>query len=273
MSDKNNSIIPIIIAFFLIILVGFFTFLKLDAPKKEEAEKTAPEVALSDEFKKTRQIDSASLAKKISQRENGIIIDARDEEDYKKDHILDSQNIPISSLGVAMVSYEKEIPYIIMDYDGTAPSLMLIDSIIKELGFSNVMYLQGGFAQWKKNFYPTVSEGDPTSFTDQSKVTYISSDELKNMMEQSSAPLIIDVRKSNQFQQGHIKGAINIFLDELEEKRSEITLGKKIVLYDNDGLWAFKASVRLFDMSFFNTLSLSDGLNEWKEKGYEVVQL
>lgn len=270
MTDKNNNIFPIVVAFFLILLVGFFTFLKLDTPKKEEKIKTAPETGLSDEFKKTKQLDSVNLAKKISQKEKVVIIDARDEEDYRKDHILNSQNIPIASLGIDMMSYEKEAPYVIMDYDGSAPSLMLIDSIMKELGFSNVMYLQGGFSQWKKDFYPTVSEGDPNSFTDQSKVTYISSDELKNMMEKSADLIIIDVRKPNQFQQGHIKGAINIFLDELEKKRGEIPLGKKIALYDNDGLWAFKASVRLFDMSFFDTLSLSDGLDEWKNKGYEI---
>lgn len=271
MPDKNQNLIPFAIGFLLILLVGFITFLKLDFPEKKKTEETALIQGLPDEFKKTRQIENSELAKKIHQRNDATVIDTRNEESYKTDHILDSQNIPLASLGVSLAAYNKESSYVIVDYDGSSQSIVQIESIVRELGFSHVLYLHGGFSGWKAKFYPTVAEGDPASFADQSKVTYVSSDELKNMMEQSSNLLIIDVRKSNQFQQGHLKGAINIFLDELEKRRGEITPGKKIVLYDNDGLWAFKAAVRLFDMSFLDILALSDGLDEWKGRGYEIT--
>jgi rhodanese-related sulfurtransferase len=58
----------------------------------------------------------------------------------------------------------------------------------------------------------------------------------------------------------------------LEKRKKDIPIGKKIVLYDNDGLGAFKAGVRLFDMGFFNTFTLSDGLDAWKKKNYELVK-
>jgi len=83
---------------------------------------------------------------------------------------------------------------------------------------------------------------------------------------------ILDVRKNATFSEGHIKNAANIFLDDLETKYRDIPMGKEIVVYDNDGLWAFKAAVRLFDLGVFDVHALSDGLDRWKQKGYEIVK-
>jgi len=95
---------------------------------------------------------------------------------------------------------------------------------------------------------------------------------LKKIMVEESNLYIVDVRKKGQFDEGHLNGAVNIFLDELENRHAEIPLGKKIILCDNDGMWAFQGAVRLFDMGIMNVFALSDGLNVWKQKGYEIVK-
>jgi 3-mercaptopyruvate sulfurtransferase SseA len=45
-----------------------------------------------------------------------------------------------------------------------------------------------------------------------------------------------------------------------------------VVLYDNNGLWAFMGAVRLYDMGFFNILAMSDGLDGWKSNKFELVK-
>jgi rhodanese-related sulfurtransferase len=148
----------------------------------------------------------------------------------------------------------------------------LTENVLPKNGINNVYYLAGGFSGWKNQEMTTISGGDPFSITDQAKVSYINSDELKKEIENNGNLYIIDLRKSDAFAEGHIKNATNIYLGDLEARQKEIPLGRKIVLVDNDGLWAFKGAVLLFDMNVFNVFSLSDGLDSWKEKNYEVVK-
>jgi len=61
-------------------------------------------------------------------------------------------------------------------------------------------------------------------------------------------------------------------LDDLEKEKAKIPLGRKVVLYDNNGLWAFMGAVRLYDMGFFNILAMSDGLEGWKNNKFELVK-
>jgi rhodanese-related sulfurtransferase len=148
----------------------------------------------------------------------------------------------------------------------------LATSILPQSGFKNVFYLSGGFTEWKDENNGTASAGDPSSFSDQAKVNFIKGDDLKKAIDNNEDLLIIDLRKEAAFSGGHIKNAINIYLGDLEKRRSEIPLGKKVVLVDNDGLWAFQGAVRLFDAGVFNVFALSEGLDAWKQKGYEVVK-
>jgi hydroxyacylglutathione hydrolase len=143
---------------------------------------------------------------------------------------------------------------------------------LEDNGISNFSYLKGGFSGWKSGYNATVSEGDPNSFLDQAKVKYISSDELNKIMGTEKNIYLIDLRSNSQFTDGHIKGSANIPLNNLENEENKIPLGKKIVLYDTDGLGAFKGAVRLSDLGFFNVLNLSDGFEVWKKKGFEITK-
>lgn len=271
--NKNNNLVALIIGFVLILLIAAVTIFRSPLVKNNSTSKNAPAPdPVTENLKKATKITSAELAKKILDREDIILLDIRDSDAYAKEHILGSKNVPLAKLADALGGLDKSSAYALIDSGTALDSTALAVSLMKDADFKNVFYLDGGFAAWKNNLNPTISDGDPNSFTDQSKVTYIQSDNLKNLLASESDLAIIDVRKSDQFNAGHIKGALNIFLDDLEKNKAQIPLGKKIIVYDKDGLWAFKAAVRLFDMGFFNTLALSDGLDTWKQKKYELVQ-
>lgn len=201
-----------------------------------------------------------------------VLIDIRNPEEFNREHIQNSKNIPASALAEALRSMEKDKTYIIVADNLSTEDLTSMADILQKNGIENYYYLQGGLAAWKAAFNPTISEGDPRSFTDQAKVTYIKSDELKKLMSTDPNLFIVDLRKSGQFKEGHIKNAVNIFLDNLEGEKKKILPGRKVVLYDNDGLWAFKGAVRLYDLGFFNVVTLSDGLDTWKKNGFELVK-
>jgi len=270
--NKNSNLIALAIGLFLIILIALVTIFRPSTLKKSDLTTVNPQNAIIEKLKNASKISSSDLAKKISGGEDMTLVDIRSEEMFASEHLLNSINVPLAKINDEMGALNKEKAYVIVDSGSTLGSVASTVGTLSDAGFKNILYLDGGLDAWKLNYNPTISGGDPNSFTDQSKVSYIQTDKLRELLKTEKNLAIIDVRKSGQFNEGHIKDAVNIFLDDLEKRKNDIPLGKKIILYDNDGLWAFKAATRLFDMGFFNTLALSDGLNSWKQKNYEIVK-
>ncbi len=57
-------------------------------------------------------------------------------------------------------------------------------------------------------------------------------DELKAAQEQD-APTIVDVRNPDEFAEGHVPNAINLPVDELDERSAEIPQDRPVVTYCN----------------------------------------
>lgn len=269
--QSRSNYNAMVIGFFLIIFVAATFFLRSfffsgkDKNQPESDSETQNQALL--EYK---SITTEDLLKKINSKEKITIIDIRDSESFKYEHILDSKNISASDLELILLSFDKNETYFIVDDLGLTPKETQLMQIFAENGFERVAYLEGGLFDWKNQLGPTVSFGDPTSFTDQSKVTYIKSDELKNELLDEATIYILDLRIKSEFDKAHIKNAVNINLEDIESRRHEIPFGKKIILYDNDGMLAFQGAAKLFDMGIFNVYALSDGFTAWREKGFKI---
>ena len=87
---------------------------------------------------------------------------------------------------------------------------------------------------------------------------------LKHLVMKSSKPLkkiIIDVRRPDEFKEGHAKGSINIPLQEMEERLDEIkNLSEPIVLVCGGGTRHVKA----FELLKTNGIKSEKG-GGWKE--------
>lgn len=269
--QENKNLKAILIGILLILGVAVFTFLKPYWKNQPTEPTKQPATAKKESLGENRQISAGDLLQKITGNEEVVLWDIRGEEAYKKEHLPQSKNISDSALAAEISRIDPQKKYVLIDDGISGQAAEIIAGVFPGDGFQNITYLTGGFDEWKKGFNPTVSAGDPNYFIDQSKVTYLKSDELKKIMETETDLFLLDLRKSQQFQAGRLKDAQNIFLDELEDRKAEIPLEKKIILYDNDGLWAFQGAVRLYDLGFFNVFALSDGFTAWKQKGYEYV--
>ena len=270
--EKNKNIAALSIGFLLIVIIsGVTLFRQYSSPSAPAPGTLDPAAATSVQQKKSYELSSDDLDKKIVAGQAFVIIDTRDEQSFQQEHILDSKNITMDSMAAELPALDKSKSYVVVD-DGTSSGLSLVTDTFPQAGIKNVFYLGGGFPDWKSQNEPTISVGDPNSFTDQSKVKYMKSDELNTSISSGENLTIIDLRSSSNFQVGHIKGAINIYIGDLERRRKELPIGKKIILYDKDGLWAFQGAVEMFDMGFFDTYSLSDGLDAWQQKKFPVTK-
>lgn len=68
-------------------------------------------------------------------------------------------------------------------------------------------------------------------FWNRKKTALIKPDELAKAIAENRAPVIVDVRSEKDFQTAHLPGAINIPLDELERRKSELDQIKAVIFY------------------------------------------
>jgi len=101
------------------------------------------------------------------------------------------------------------------------------------------------------------------------QVTDISQVELMQRIKTNQAGLILDVRSTGEYAEGHIPGAINIPHDQLGSRLAEIGSykDKDIVLYCRSGRRAGVAADTLRAAGFGKLLHLDGDMNGWLSNG------
>ena len=94
--------------------------------------------------------------------------------------------------------------------------------------------------------------------------TQISQDEAKKMMEQDGTQIIVDVRMQEEYNSGHIPGAICIPNESIgTEPPEELPDFDQIILiYCRSGNRSKQAAQKLFDMGYINVYEFG-GINDW----------
>lgn len=83
----------------------------------------------------------------------------------------------------------------------------------------------------------------------------INVDKVRELVE--AGAYIVDVRERLEFENGHIKGAINIPLSELRERTSEIPKDKTVYLHCRTGQRSYNAALALQNLGFNNVVNIT----------------
>lgn len=94
--------------------------------------------------------------------------------------------------------------------------------------------------------------------------TQISQEEAKQMMEQDGTQIIVDVRTQDEYDSGHIPGAICIPNESIGTEHPEELpdLDQVILVYCRSGNRSKQAAQKLFDMGYINVYEFG-GINDW----------
>ena len=92
----------------------------------------------------------------------------------------------------------------------------------------------------------------------------ISQGEAKQMMAQDPAPLIVDVRRPDEFETGHIPNAINVPNEDIGTSQPEALpeLDRVLLVYCRSGRRSKEAAQKLVAMGYTNVYEFG-GINEW----------
>ena len=86
---------------------------------------------------------------------------------------------------------------------------------------------------------------------------------VKELLKNRDEYTVIDVRSNNQYESGHIEGAINIPLGDLKQKTISFDKDQKYVVHCNKGVTGNAAQNLLLNLGFENVFNLSGGYKNY----------
>lgn len=107
----------------------------------------------------------------------------------------------------------------------------------------------------------------------EAEVELITVEEMDSLLELGKVQLI-DVRTPNEYNDGHIEGAVNIDYrnENFEELISKVDKSKPVAVYCGRGGRSGKCSAFMKKAGFTKIYDLDGGITEWKFKGKSVVK-
>jgi phage shock protein E len=97
----------------------------------------------------------------------------------------------------------------------------------------------------------------------------ISPKEVFEIIENGEDYLIVDVRTQEEYDTGHLEGAILLPVQELEDRLDELPKDKRIIVYCRSGNRSRTAAGILIDNGFSQIYDMG-GIGDWIEEGYPV---
>jgi len=100
------------------------------------------------------------------------------------------------------------------------------------------------------------------------KAPYITPQEVKQWQSEGKEFTLIDVRRPDEFEAGHLPDAINIPYDELQNKIAEVPKDRPVIFYCTYSSWrAPYAANLLADSGFHDSYVLEGGASAWNAGG------
>lgn len=192
-------------------------------------------------------------------RHEATLLDTRTKADYKAKHIPGAVHLELDDQLSNRVGFvlPSDLPVILMltdvnDYRRVVYSLARV-------GYDNVVgYLADSLNKWEALGLPTTS-GD---------VRDIEPMELKELLDKdSSLLLVIDVRESWEYAQGHIPGARSISLGELAQHAAELNPEQPVAVICASGGRSQSASALLGQKGFNTVYNVIGGTFSWVQQG------
>ena len=100
----------------------------------------------------------------------------------------------------------------------------------------------------------------------------ITSTELKQRLDNGDDIQIVDVREDNEWDKGHIAGAIHLGKGVIERDIENVIPdpNAEIILYCGGGYRSALAAENLTRMGYTNVVSMDGGFRGWNEAGFPV---
>ncbi len=105
------------------------------------------------------------------------------------------------------------------------------------------------------------------------EIEEVSSTAAQELLASSEPPLFLDVRETDEWEEGHIPGAVYVTRGRLEQQIEGLVPDKSrpLVVYCSAGSRSAFAAKSLEELGYEDVVNLAGGFTDWKRNGYEVT--
>ena len=189
---------------------------------------------------------------------NSIVVDTRNPDSFAASHIPDSLSIWLEGLTYHpgwVVDYDERIILVVERREDAEKAT----TYLHRMGFDNVVgYLCPGIDGWRNRGRLTDSFG------------VLTAPDLKDMLGKRDAVTLIDVRDPDEYASGHIPGATNIYVGNIDAESRKIQGEKPIVVTCSWGGRGSLATSILKRRGFKTAFNLLGGMNAWKSLNFPI---
>lgn len=203
-------------------------------------------------------LDGATVAKEMQR--GSVLLDVRSAVEYAGAHIKGSLNIGLGGQFASWSGTFIEIgtPIILLANDPAS-----VDEAVMRLarvGLESVIgYVENGISGWSNSGFEAVPS------------LVMTVDELKRTLDKGEEMKIIDVRRTGEFENGHVPSAINIPLADLPERIADLPAGVRLAFICASGYRSTMAMGIVDRSGLMPAINIVGGTSAWKAQGYEVV--
>jgi rhodanese-related sulfurtransferase len=222
-------------------------------------------------------LTSQELYDKLGDGEEVVILDVREENEYLERHIPEAVWFPKSKFDrndkevlAKLKSIDKVKP--IVSYCGAGHRSSYVTKKLREKGYN--AYNLDGISFWEKKGYPLI-RGPKLPPSQEPSIIHLE-EAYEHYFLLFKDIIWIDVRNKEDYNKGHVKGALGIPLSDLEYNLGRISKDKEIVLYC-EGTWgggkcdASMSAGRILIKNGFKPGKIKvfeDGYGSWENAGY-----
>ncbi len=219
-----------------------------------------------------RVINSEQLKKLVdAKKDNVLVIDARNPEEYQEVHIPRAINLPDKDFDANkhLLPQDKKATIVFYCNGIKCGKSKRAAKKAVALGYKDIVVYKEGMPVWEELNYPIYAGPD---YEKKMETTKLSPQALKAMIDSGAADFtIVDVRDETEFAEGHIPGAVNIPVSRFATESGKLDKDKKIIVYCNSGGRSYLAYRKLMKLAYKNIYQTL--FADWKEAEMEVEKL
>ncbi len=192
---------------------------------------------------------------KAAKRSDAVLVDTRSMLAFGGGHIADALNIaglPELSIWAGWLLDPKQAILLVLESDKEVEKVV---PLFVRTGYTKFAgYLVGGMKAWD-------NAGLPLLEVDQMTV--------HEVKERAAELQIVDVRSPDEWEEGHIPGAIHIFLPELKKRARQLAKKKPVAIYCDSG---YRASLgtSILQQEGFEVHNVPGSWQAWKNAKYPI---
>ncbi len=199
---------------------------------------------------KASRLSIEAFTERVASVKSLNVIDVRNAGEVALGTVPGSQHISLPSMIHEIQNLDPTLPTVVFCAGGYRSSIAA--SLLRSHGFSDVSDLIGGYTSWSNANIPATL---PTTTVHAAAV--------------DTSSLLLDVREEDEWNEGHISGAVHIPMAQLPEKLFEISHGQRIVVVCRSGNRSGKVTAWLLSKGI-DAVNMTGGMLEWVKESLPV---